>query len=362
MNSRVIGLLVLAMVFVLSFVGGSRLNSESLIASAAARSAAAQAISTTLGDNDQIVAGTADNRGGIWVVARDGGAQPLLAAYHVTDVGAQPLRVPLGIHAAGRLAGAAVAADGTVWVGAGNQLVKIDPASGVLANLSLPAATKAVTHAQRAPDGTVLGLGQVVSLAIDASGALWVSRYAVPSLLSVDPSSGSMRTVELPVDTDPDRLLGTGDGLWFTTNFGTDDRLGARIGHLNATGSIQFQAEPTASMVLAGKSIHTFGSEWHQRDAMGALVATHLLPNRLDLRATTINQAGQLVARGAREATLHVIDQSGLEVRAISYSVGSFVTRGRTFQTTAPLAFILSTPDGKIWFGAESGNTVYAAR
>src|SRR2546425_3729272 len=335
-------------------------SSRSEAAGATSNVATTTASFTALQEGDLVVAGSSDGQNGLWVLARDS-VRSTIRAYHFGGaLGSR--RIDLSLTDAGRLGSIAVTRDGLVWAGAGQRLVAFDPLPGLIRTaMDLPPAQRAVARAQRTPDGTTLGLGQITAIAGSATG-IWIARYAAPELIFIDATFAAKR-VALPADVDVAQLATVDGQVWFTTNFGTDERLGAVIGRIDQPASVTFIATPAGSLAVASSGLHALGQLWRELDGKsGQTIAARPLPRQpIDVAAVAVDNNGQLIARGARQAQLHVFDRNGSEVRSIGYVAGSFMSRGRMYASTAPLAFLVVGRDGTIWFGSQSGSVVYKA-
>lgn len=308
--------------------------------------------------DEAVVAGASDRSTGVWVLARHS-ADATLVVYHVDRVGTRRISLPLP--EAGRLGGIVTAADGSLWVGAGDRLVAIDAASGqVTRAVSLPSVGRAAAHAQRTPDGTVLGLGQITSLAADPSG-IWVARYGSPSVTLLATGSAQPQELQMPIDADPSQLSAANGRIWFTTNFGPDDRLGAFVGIIDPTSQrVTIVPAAAASLTVGPDGVYAIARDVLKLEgSTGTLLSTRPLSAPVDAAASAVDAGGRLVLRGAKQTQLHIYDQAGAEVRSISYSAGSFFGRGGLYASTAPLAFLFVTSDGSIWFAPQSGAAVF---
>lgn len=316
---------------------------------------------TDLQGADAIVAGTVDATGTAWVLARQRTAEAMVLYRVSSDGGVRRSAVPLS--AAASLGAITAGADGSIWVGAGQALARIDASTGrPTRSIELSSPTASVSTATRAPDGTVLGWGQVTGLAVDASGAAWVARYAVPSLARAT-ADGSIELVALP-DTDADRLIATPTLVWFTTNYGPGQELGARIGVIApATRTVSLIGVVAAVVVSTARGVEAIGADRTVIDPVTRRTSKggSLPREALSLGAVGADSAGNLVARIAQKTRLLFFDERGRPVRTIDYDGGSFQTRGRELATVAPLALLAATPTG-VWFAARGGSAVYFAR
>jgi sugar lactone lactonase YvrE len=352
--------LVLAVAALAGFIGTrDLLLSRSFQAVAANPSIVADlAEMITLQPDEAVVAGASDRGAGVWVLVRRS-VNASLVAYHVDRAGTQ--RVDLPLAEAGRLGGLVAAPGGALWVGAGDRVVAIDTGNGrALRVVSLPAVTEAVAHAQRTPDGSVLGLGQVTSLAADASG-VWIARYATPSVTFLPADGAQPQTVRLPIDTDPAQFVAGSGRIWFTTNFGPNDHLGAFVGIIDPPSrQVTIVPTPAASLAAGPDGIYAIARDVRQLEGVsGTLLATRPLSAFVDATASAVDRTGGLVIRGAKQAQLHIYDRAGSEVRSISYKTGNFSGRGQVYSSTAPLAFLIVANDGTIWFAPQSGAAIY---
>ena len=320
--------------------------------------AAGQATMLPLQRGDFVVAGAPDGADGAWVLARSEGAEGT-SAYHVGVTGVQ-LRVPLPLTAAGRLGGIAVDG-GTVWAASGQAVVALEANTGVVVRtLTLPRVAAVASHAQRTPDGTVLGLGQATSLAASSDG-IWVGRYAAHELTLID-RSGAATPVALPEDVDAKAFtVDTVGTVWFTTNFGPTDQLGAFIGRITPARTVVLIPGVTASIASGPAGMQAVGRDWRRLDASARATATRALPAQTDASAATVTSTDALVLRGAREAVLHVYSDTGAEVRRIEYAAGSFLSRAGSLATTARLQFLFTGASGTIWFAPEASGFIYRA-
>lgn len=316
-----------------------------------------------LPDADAVVTGAIDSDGVAWVLARHRDRSEL-SLYRVTPDGSLR-RSALPLQNAGALGAIAIGADGTLWAGSGARVARIDARSGRATRvIELGPPTAAVAAAQRAPDGTVLGWGQVTAIAVDQTGTAWVARYAVPALTRLD--ALTVQTVILPLteDTDIDRLSTVSSRVWFTTNFGVGGQLGARIGELDTvTGSVRWLSVTAAALVPTADGIEAIGAVRSRIDPVTYTISSVRLPREpLSLGALGTDGRGNLIARVAKANRLLVFDELGRTLRTIDFDAGSFAARGRTVTMVAPLAFVSAAPGGAIWFAARGGNSVYRTR
>lgn len=317
-----------------------------------------QATMVPLEPGDVALAAISDRADGAWVLARQERAASAVL-YHVASAG--QARIVLPVPSAGRLGGLAQDPTGAVWVGVGTRLVAVgDATGGILREITLPPAQHVASRAQRAPDGTVLGLGQVSTVAATADG-VWVGRYAATELTFVDRvgnATAAALSQSVDAKTFTTDLAGT---VWFTTNFGPSDQLGAFIGRIeSATHAITLTPIVVASLAAGSGGIHALSREWRVLDGAGAVVASRPVPPQGDVTTTVITAKGELVLRGLRQAALHLYDKSGAEVRQIQYAAGSFIGYGgATLPSTARLAFLVATTRGRIWFAPEGSSFIY---
>lgn len=322
-----------------------------------ARVTLSQADLVALQEGDAVIAGVSDRADGAWVLARsdpDGG----LVAYHL---GKSTERFPLQLQHAGRLGGIALDASGVVWVGARDRVSALDASGTALQTLTLPAVTRPATHEQRAPDGSVLGLGQVTSIAATNDG-VWVGRYAASEVSFID-RSGVVREVPLSEDVDVKSFTLDASGTpWFTTNFGPSDQLGAFVGRITPARSLVLTPLIAASLASGPSGIVALARDRKQLDADAHTASTGSLPAEADASASAMTRTGELIVRGAKQSALHVYDSSGVEQRRIDYATGTFIGHGGiSYPSTARLQFVFVTPSGTIWFAPEASGFVYRA-
>jgi streptogramin lyase len=330
------------------------------VSASAAPSPAPQTTRVDLRESDGVVAGGRGS-GQTWVLARDRQNESLVL-YRVSDGGAVR-RTALPLKDSGAL-GAVAVASGAVWVGAGDTVVRIEPDTGRATNvIRLDAPASAVPTAQRAPDGTILGWGQINSIAVDSAGTAWVARYAVPVITRIDGFSLIASLIAIPEATDPDRLISTSSGIWFTTNFGLTNQLGAKVGKLDpATLTVQLVSVVAAVIVPSQAGIETLGVGRNVIDPSNLRVTKGTMPREmLSLSSVVSDSSGNLIARIARANRLLIFDTKGRIVRAIDFEAGTFKSRGEEMAMVAPLAMLFSASDGAIWFAPRGGRSVYRA-
>lgn len=316
-----------------------------------------------LDDLDAVVTGTVDSAGVAWIVARHRDSDAL-RLYRIGPDGSTR-RTALAIPSAGAQAGVVVGPLGMLWIGAGDVIARVDPDTGRATRVvHLPPAAESVASAQRAPDGTVLGRGNVVGLAVDEAGSAWVSRYAVPALTRIDALTYGVSTVSLPSDVDAAAFAVTAGRIWFTTNFGRSPRLGAYVGELDPTlRTVRLHELAAAVLVANGGLLEAIGASRAQLQPATRQASQARLPREpLSLGAVAADGQGRLIARVAKLNRLVRFDGHGRVDRTIDFDAGSFATRGRSVDTVAPLAFMAAPADGSTWFAARGGNSVYRAR
>ncbi len=315
-----------------------------------------------LGSARSVVTGAADAAAGVWVLSRDRADQALWLSQVAASGILSDRALPLG--SAGIQAG--LAPTGTaVWAGAGSRIVRVDRLTGATKTFELTRPSGAVISASRAPDGTVLGLGNVTSLALDADGQnLWIARYAANAITVLRTSDGSSHEVPIGSDYDADRLVLAHDHLWFTVNSGPGGRLAAAIGHLNTQSlDVRFLPMFARSLTIRPDGIHALGDTWARIDPLTQRIIPVLSPAAsLDSSTETVDAAGNLVARGAGQTKLFVVSPQGAS-RTISYDQGSFInSAGTRVATNSPLAFATTDTAQTLWFAPRGGPTVFAVR
>lgn len=312
-----------------------------------------------LQQTDSIVAGTLGPDGRAWLLARQSQAERLVLYSARADGSIRRSTTPLP--AAGSLAAIALAPDGSVWIGAGQRLARIDSGGGAATALELPRPASVVTTAVRDPDGVVLGWGQVTGIAVDTSGSVWVARYAVSELTRIE-TSGRMSRLPLP-DTDADRLTATIGGVWFTTNFGAGTQLGASIGVVDpSTASLRLVALKAAVLVPTARGIEVLGAARSVVDPTTLAVTGGAMPGETLSLAAVAATGSNLIARVGGRNRLMSFDTSGRAVRTIDFDGGSFQTRGRVSPLVAPLVLLAAATDGAVWFAPKGGSSLYIAR
>jgi hypothetical protein len=305
--------LALAGAAITGFVGTRLILTESLQAAAANKSINAGAAEMiALRPDEAVVAGASDRSAGVWVLARRS-ADASLVVYHIDRAGSR--RIPLPLPEAGRLGGIVTAADGSLWVGAGNRLVAIDATSGqVTRTVSLPSVGRAAAHAQRTPDGTILGLGQVTSLAADPSG-IWVARYGSPSVTLLATGSAQPQVLQLPIDADPSQLSAANGRIWFTTNFGPDDRLGAFVGIIDSTSQrVSMVTAAAASLSVGPDGVYAIGRDLLKLEGSnGTLLSTRPLSTPVDAAASAVDAGSSFAVPSRRNciSTIRRAQRSG---------------------------------------------------
>jgi streptogramin lyase len=221
----------------------------------------------------------------------------------------------------------------------------------------------AVISASRAPDGSVLGLGNITSLVVGADGQnVWIARFAANAITVLRTSDGSTREVSIGSDHDADRLALAQDQLWFTVNSGPGGRLAAAVGHLN-TQSLNLRFLPifARSLTIRPDGVHALGDTWARIDPLTDRVTSVMsLTGALDSSTETVDATGNLVARGAGQTKLFIVSPQGGS-RTISYEQGSFVTSAGThLAMNSPLAFATTDAANTLWFAPRGGPTVFA--
>lgn len=326
-----------------------------------AGSAEVAPIALALGSTRAVVVGAPDVTAGAWLVSRDvADANLRLTAVSIAGV-LSDRALPLA--SAGMQAGIAPTPS-LVWVGAGSRVVSVDRQSGAALTFELPAPTGAVDSASRAPDGTVLGLGNITSVAADGTGAqVWIARYAASALTVLDAGEGSVREVPIGAAHDADRVVVSGNDVWFTVNYGPGGRLAAAVGHVDRrTFAVNFTPIFARSLVARPDGIHALGGTWSRIDPKTQLVTAVLTPvDPLDTSTEGLDASGRLVARRAGQTTLVTLTGAGL-VRTIRYDQGSFInSAGARLATNSPLSFVGPDGAGTLWFAPRGGVAIYAA-
>lgn len=344
----------------LLFAAGGALVGGLLAAAMSTTTSAAPSRDTTaqlvdIGDNG-VVAGTAD-ASGAWLLVRDRTAD---AALHLLGVNAAGTvtPTPLQLRDAGTQGAVLVAPDGSIWVGAGAQLARFDSATATVKAFALPVASHPARMAQRAPDGSVLGLGNITSLAADRTGAIWIARFGDAALTRFEPRTGQSESRTLPdEDSDPSELAVSGDTLWFTVNYGANGQLAARTGRLDLLlGAATYLNRPAIHVAVRTDGVHLIERDWTRLNDIGAIVQQRTSLSGVDLHSTGIDTKGNLVARVNRQNRLQIIGPTGAVLRNVDFEAGTFTGRdGKRYTTVAPLAFIASMPDGMTWFAPMGG-------
>jgi hypothetical protein len=313
-----------------------------------------------LGDGRAVVIGAADVVAGVWVLSRDR-ADDKLRLSHVGTSGILSDRA-LPLNSAGIQAGLAPTAT-AVWAGAGSRVVRVDRLTGATKVYDLDQPSDVVSGALRAPDGSVLGLGNITSLAVDAEGQnVWIARFAANSITVLRAIGGKIREVAIGNDHDADRLALAQDQLWFTVNSGPGGRLAAAVGHLNTqTLTVSFLPMFARSLTIRADGVHALGDTWARIDPATERVTPVLsLKREIDSSTETLDAAGNLVVRGAGQTKLFVVSPQGMS-RTIRYDQGRFTnSAGTRVATNSPLAFATTDAASRLWFAPRGGPIVFA--
>lgn len=277
-------------------------------------------------------------------------------------------RRALPLPTAGSLAGLAAGHDGTIWVAAGDSLVRVDSGGGVR-RLSIPRPRYVFPPELRGP-ASPAGLpptedGQATALAIGAEGDVLIGRLGFPEITTFDPRTSAFDAMPLPNGSGDVATFATGpQGLiFFTVNRSgtTPGLLFDALGIYDSRGhTARVIPQPARSVAANTQTVVVAGYGIGRIDGTGTIRGRVLPGAAYDETQIGLGSDGVTVIKVAGASPeVAFLDANGRELRRVTYAAVMTADRsGATRIYSSAFAFVVDV-GGSNWFALFGRPEVY---